>query len=318
MLDIYSQEVFNMCIMKLLSFSLEDPSGPDQITARFGVLTGDGSGVIDLTARLSEVADLGDLVISGRLEEVRTFLEEPADHAEADVFYRRLLPWPRKIFCIGVNYGGRADEYDDNSDAAFPSVFPRFPDGFTGHGQPLVRPPESPQLDYEGEIVAVIGVGGRRIPVAEARSHLAGLTLGNEGTIRDWVRHAKFNVTQGKNWMSSGSFGPHLVTMEEIPAFDELRITTHVNGELRQDDSPRTMKYSIEYQIHYLSTFTYLRPGDIIFSGTPTGAGARFDPPKWLVPGDVVEVSVPELGTLRNTVADAFPEGSDYAVPAPQ
>ncbi|MEM7094621.1 MAG: fumarylacetoacetate hydrolase family protein [Actinomycetota bacterium] len=297
--------------MKLLSYSIDGAPS-------FGMLDADEIGVVDLRQRMADFDDLGALVAAGRLGDAAAFVEEPADYALEAITHERLLPWPGKIFCIGVNYGGRADEYADKSDAAYPSVFVRFPDSFTGHGQHLLRPPESPQLDYEGEIVVVIGQGGRRISVAEARNHIAGLTLGNEGTIRDWVRHAKFNVTQGKNWASTGAIGPHLVTMDEIGDLEELHLTTHVNGELRQDDHPRTMKYSIEYQVHYLSTFNELRPGDLIFTGTPTGAGARFDPPKWLVPGDVVEVSVPELGTLRNVVADEFPEGSDHVAPEPQ
>ncbi len=297
--------------MRLLSFSL--PSGPG-----FGLLTADGSGVIDLGRRLPDVADLGALVGLGRLDDARAFLGDSADHDLDDVVHERLIPWPGKIFCIGVNYGGRSAEYDDPTDAAYPSVFVRFPDSFTGHDRPLVRPPESPQLDYEGEIVVVIGTEGRRIPIERARDHVAGLTLGNEGTIRDWVRHAKFNVTQGKNWEASGSIGPHLVTLDEIGDFDDLHLTTEVNGERRQDDHPATMKYPIDYQIHYLSTFTTLRPGDLVFSGTPTGAGARFDPPIWLEPGDVVEVTVPELGTLRNTVVDEFPDGSAFTAPEPR
>ncbi len=296
--------------MRLCSYSTTDDSS-------YGVLTPDGSGVIDLGRRL-EARDLGELLTRASLDEAKPFVSEPADHLVTDITYERPLPWPGKIFCIGVNYGGRAAEYADKTDAAYPSVFVRFPDSFTGHDRPLVRPPESPQLDYEGEIVVVIGKEGRRIPIENARTHVAGLTLGNEGTIRDWVRHAKFNVTQGKNWESTGSYGPHLVTLDELPDFDSLHLTTRVNGELRQDDSPTTMKYSIDYQVHYLSTFTTLRPGDLIFSGTPTGAGARFDPPIWLEPGDVIEVNVPELGTLRNTVVDEFPEGSTHTAPEPQ
>ena len=297
--------------MRLLSFS-------DDSASSFGLLTPDGAGVIDLGLRLPDVEDLFALVAAERLEEARAFVDEPADHSVDEITYERLLMWPRKIFCIGVNYGGRSEEYTDKSDAAYPSVFVRFPDSFTGHNRPLIRPPESAQLDYEGEIVVVIGKAGRRIPIEKAREHICGLSLGNEGTIRDWVRHAKFNVTQGKNWESTGAIGPHLVSMEEIGEFENLHLTTRVNGEIRQDDTPATMKYPIEYQVHYLSTFTTLRPGDIIFSGTPTGAGARFDPPVWLEPGDVVEVSVPELGTLSNTVADEFRKGSKYRTPAPR
>ncbi len=298
--------------MRLLSYTTE-ASGQS-----FGLLSANGRGVVDLAKHLDDVADLGDLVAQNRLAEAATHADAPADADLADITYERLLPWPSKIFCIGVNYGGRSAEYADKSDADYPSVFVRFPDSFTGHGRNLIRPPESPQLDYEGEIVVVIGKAGRRIPVEEARNHIAGLTLGNEGTIRDWVRHAKFNVTQGKNWEATGAFGPHLVPISEIGSFEDLRLQTYVNGELRQDDSPATMKYSIEYQLHYLSTFTTLRPGDVIFTGTPTGAGARFDPPIWLQPGDTIEVSVAELGTLRNTVADEFADGTTHAPPEPQ
>ncbi len=303
--------------MRLLSFSLDDRPG-------WGVVDRAGTGVVDLGRRLPDVADLDALVVAGRTGECAAFADEPADHPLDAVTFERPLAWPRKVFCIGVNYGGRAAEYADPSDAAYPSVFLRFPDSFTGHDRPLIRPPESPQLDYEGEIVAVVGRGGRRIPVESARDHLLGLTLGNEGTIRDWVRHAKFNVTQGKNWASSGAIGPWITTMDEVLGPDgvvdleDLHLTTTVNGEVRQDDTPATMKYPIEYQVHYLSTFTELSPGDLIFTGTPTGAGARFDPPRWLAPGDVVEVSVPGLGTLRNTVVDEFPDGSDHRPPDPR
>ena len=298
--------------MRLLSYSIDRSSS-------FGAVTADGQGVFDLGRPMTGVRDLGDLLAQGRIDEARSISsDEPADHALSAITFDRLLPWPRKIFCIGVNYGGRSAEYDDKSDAAYPSVFIRYPDSFTGHEQALVRPPESRQLDYEGEIVVVIGKGGRRIPVADARDHIAGLSLGNEGTIRDWVRHAKFNVTQGKNWESTGAIGPWLVTIDEIGDLEQLHLTTRVNGELRQDDTPATMKYPIDYQIHYLSTFTSLEPGDVIFSGTPTGAGARFDPPIWLEPGDVVEVSVPEIGTLRNTVRDEFPDGSSAAISPPE
>ncbi len=297
--------------MRLVSYSTPTSSS-------FGVVTADGHGVVDLAARLSGVADLSALLEQGRVDEARSHAGEPADVALDAITFERTLPRPAKVFCIGVNYGGRSAEYVDKSDAAYPSVFVRFPESFTGHDQPVVRPPESEQLDYEGEIVAVIGKPGRRIALSDARSHLAGLTLGNEGTIRDWIRHAKFNVTQGKNWERSGSIGPWLVTIDEIGDFDQLHLTTHVNGELRQDDTPATMKYSIEYQVHYLSTFVTLLPGDCVFTGTPTGAGARLDPPRWLTPGDVVEVSVPELGTLRNTVADEFDDDRRLTPPEAQ
>ena len=285
--------------MRLLSYTAQgDPT--------FGLLTPDGAGVIDLASRLDGVTDLGDLIAQGRLDEAARWAESSpaADHDLADIASERLIPHPGKIICIGVNYGGRGAEYAEERRDAYPSVFVRFPETLVGHEQPLLRPPESEQLDYEGEIVVVIGTGGRRIPIEQARSHIAGLSLGNEGTIRDWLRHGRFNVTQGKNWHRSGSVGPWLVTIDEIGALGDLHLTTRVNGELRQDDLAANMHFSIEYQIHYLSTFVGLDAGDMIFTGTPTGAGARFDPPRWLKPGDIVEVNVPEIGTLRNPVRD--------------
>ena len=300
--------------MKLLSYSHDGRSS-------FGAVIGspEGDVVVDLSHQLDGVLDLSDLLTQRRLGEARAIVAEashrtPAGSDEAapsprpaltDITFERTLPRPGKIFCIGVNYGGRNAEYrDGQNEPTKPSVFVRFPSSLVGHEQSLVRPPESHQLDYEGEIVAVIGAGGRRIPAATAREHIAGLTLGNEGTIRDWVRHAKFNVTQGKNWDASGSIGPWMVTLDEIGPFDELELTTRVNGERRQHDTPASMAYPIEYQIEYLSTFCTLEPGDIIFTGTPTGAGARFDPPRFLEPGDVVEVEVPGIGELRNGVRD--------------
>jgi len=285
--------------MKLLTFTTGE-----QDTTRFGAVV-DG-GVCDLTDAMGGASNLDEVISSGRIDEARAAAGSVSPRYRLDeITYERTLQRPGKIFCIGVNYGGRNAEYkDDSEEKSFPSVFVRFPASFTGHDQDLVRPPESPQLDYEGEIVAVIAKRGRRIPASKALSHIAGLTLGNEGTIRDWVRHAKFNVTQGKNWERSGSIGPWMVTMDEIADFEALHLTTTVNGELRQDDTPATMKFPIEYQIEYLSTFCTLEPGDIIFTGTPTGAGARFQPPRFLSPGDVVEVNVPEIGTLRNGIRD--------------
>lgn len=283
--------------MRLLSYSIHGE-------ARFGLLSADGTGVVDLGRRLVGVADLGDLLGQGRLADARPFAADPPDCGLERITFERVVPQPQKIICIGVNYRGRAGEYTDSGEASYPSVFVRFPDSFVGHGQDLLRPRESEELDYEGEIVVVIGTAGRRIPVEQARHHVAGLSLANEGTIRDWVRHGRFNVTQGKNWEASGAIGPWLVTIDEFDDLDSLRLVTRVNGQVRQDATTAAMRFGIEYLINYLSTFITLRPGDVICTGTPTGAGARLDPPAWLRPGDVVEVSVPEIGILRNTIAD--------------
>jgi len=218
------------------------------------------------------------------------------------------IPRPGKIICIGVNYANRNEEYKDGQEAPKnPSVFIRFPESFVGHGAPLIRPPESERLDYEGEIVVVIGKASRRIARDQARAHIFGLTLMNEGTIRDWVRHAKFNVTQGKNFDRSGAIGPWIVPIDRVGPLDDLSILTRVNGELRQDGHSAQMMFPIEQLIAYLSTFTTLKPGDLIATGTPVGAGERFDPPVYLKPGDVIEVESPGIGLLRNGVADERP-----------
>ena len=212
---------------------------------------------------------------------------------------------PGKIVCVGVNFPDRNAEYKDGQAAQLnPSLFVRFPSGFVGHGDDLVRTPESEQLDYEGEIAIVIGRGGRRVAEARAWDHVAAVTLCNEGTIRDWVRHAKFNVTQGKNWDRSAAMGPSLLRFTGPEMLADIELTTRVNGELRQQDRTGRMIFSFTKIISYVSTFTALAPGDVLVCGTPTGAGARFDPPKWLRPGDVIEIAADGLGTLRNGVRD--------------
>ncbi len=222
-----------------------------------------------------------------------------------DFAYEMVLPNAPRILCVGVNFPDRNAEYKDGSEQPkYMSLFPRFASGFTGHDRPLIRPPESDKLDYEGEVAIVIGKAGRRIAQADAYAHIAALTICNEGTIRDWVRHAKFNVTQGKNWDNSAAMGPWLVPFTDASQLDNARIVTRVNGEVRQDDVLSRMMHPIRREIEYISTFMTLLPGDIIVTGTPTGSGARLDPPQFLKPGDVVEVEVNTIGTLRNTIAD--------------
>ena len=265
-----------------------------------------GNGIIDLGARHPGWPSLREVVEAGTL--ARLSAEAAglgADMAVADIRFEIPIPAPEKILCVGVNFPDRNAEYRDGQDAPpFMSLFPRFARSFTGHGQPLIRPPESAQLDYEGEIAVVIGKAGRRIPEAEALAHVAALTLCNEGTIRDWVRHAKFNVTQGKNWDRSGAIGPWMVPYLDEAQLADIALQTRVNGAVRQSDRTSRMIFGFRQIIAYISTFTTLVPGDILVCGTPTGAGARIDPPVWLKPGDVVEVEADGIGKLRNTVAD--------------
>ncbi|UDF28106.1 UNVERIFIED_ORG: fumarylacetoacetate hydrolase family protein [Roseateles sp. XES5] len=272
---------------------------------KYGLVKEDG--IVDLSARygerwpsLREVIEAGALA---RLADEAAAL--PADYALSDIAYEIPIPAPEKLICVGVNFPDRNEEYKDGQAAPpNPSLFIRFPRSFTGHDRPLIRPPESPQLDYEGEITIVIGKGGRRIAEADALDHIAALTLCNEGTIRDWVRHAKFNVTQGKNFDATGSIGPWLVPFTDESQLADVKLETRVNGEVRQSDRTSRMIFSFRKIINYISTFTTLVPGDIIVCGTPTGAGARFDPPIWLKPGDVVEIEAEGIGLLRNTIAD--------------
>lgn len=212
---------------------------------------------------------------------------------------------PEKIICVGVNYPDRNEEYKDGQNTpSNMSLFVRFARSFVGHNCPIIRPKISKQLDYEGEVAIVLGKSGRHIPVEQAYDFVSAITICNEGTIRDWVRHAKFNVTQGKNFEQSGAIGPYLVPFKDKSQLEDIQLTTKVNNELRQDDRTSRMIFNIPKQISYISTFTTLMAGDIIITGTPTGAGARFEPPKFLNPGDKIEISVEGVGTLINTVED--------------
>lgn len=282
---------------------------------RFATYTADGvqyygavaeGGMIALSPEFPEWRGMRDVVEVGgfsRLKHAATGRE--VTHPTGSFRWDIPVPNPEKIICVGVNFPDRNAEYKDGKDAPpNMSLFIRFPRSFVGHETPLTRPPETPQLDYEGEIAIVIGKGGRRIPQADALSHIAALTLCNEGTLRDWVRHAKFNVTQGKNWDGSGAMGPWLTPFEQDDQITDIALESRVNGDVRQTDRTGRMLFPIARQIEYISTFTTLVPGDVIVTGTPTGAGARFDPPIWLTPGDVVEVEADGLGVLRNGVVD--------------
>jgi 2-keto-4-pentenoate hydratase/2-oxohepta-3-ene-1,7-dioic acid hydratase in catechol pathway len=274
-------------------------------SAKYGAVT--DRGVVDLSARWArDFPTLREVIAAGALTKLAEEAARlPADHALDAITWLPPIPAPEKIICIGVNYPDRNAEYKDGSDAPkYPSMFLRTPRSFVGHETPLVRPKASAQLDYEGELVLVIGKAGRHVPERAALDHIAATTLCNEGTIRDWVRHAKFNVTQGKNFDSTGSLGPWLVPYTSESQIADVRLTTRVNGETRQDDRTSRLIFGFRYLIHYISTFTTLVPGDVIVTGTPTGAGARFDPPRYLKPGDVIEVEAENVGVLRNRVID--------------
>lgn len=284
--------------MKLLSYKIDHRT-------TYGIVAWDG--VIDLGRRLeAEFPTLRSVIEANAFDRLEAFLGSTSTDTDFDsITFLPPLPNPGTIYCVGVNYPDRNAEYRDKSDApANPSLFIRTAESFTGNNQPILRPPESKQLDYEGEIALVIGKAGRRIPEDKALDHVAGLTCANDGTIRDWVRHGKFNVTQGKNFAESGAIGPWIVTPDEIGDLENLELITRVNGEVRQHDTTANLMFPFARLISYISTFATLKPGDIILTGTPTGAGARFEPPLYLKPGDVVEVQVSGIGVLVNRVED--------------
>lgn len=270
----------------------------------YGAVTNDG--LIALSPHFPQWPTLREAIESEAIEKLASATDGlEVSHAMDSVQFEIPVPSPEKIICVGVNFPDRNAEYKDGKAAPDNmSLFPRFPRSFTGHNRPLIRPTVSDKLDYEGEIAIVIGKAGRHIKQVDAYQHIAAMTLCNEGTLRDWVRHAKFNVTQGKNFESAGAMGPWLVPFRSADQLDDVRLTTKVNGELRQDDRTSRMLFPIRRQIEYISTFTTLVPGDIIVTGTPTGAGARFDPPIFLKPGDVVEIEAEGIGKLINGVED--------------
>jgi 2-keto-4-pentenoate hydratase/2-oxohepta-3-ene-1,7-dioic acid hydratase in catechol pathway len=266
------------------------------------------AGLVDLTARLgAKYPALIDLIRGGpkALEEARAASAAAPDFALDAVTFLSPVPQPEKIVCVGINYPERNAEYKDGREKPkYPNLFVRFPNSLVGHGETLVRPKVSEKFDYEGEIVLVVGCEGRHVPYGDALSLLFGTTLGNEGTLRDWLRHGTLNVTQGKNFDASGSVGPWIVPADDLDPGANMHLMTRVNGALRQDDWTERLSWNFAWLIEYITTFATLKPGDLIFTGTPVGAGGHQTPPAWLKPGDVVEVEVPEIGVLRNAVVD--------------
>lgn len=284
--------------MRLLSFTRNGAMS-------FGAWT--DRGIVDLGARegFRQLGDLATLIATHEPDAVAAAVDRASpDFAPEDVTLQVPIPSPGRIICVGINYRARPGEYGEREAPSYPSLFLRSPLSLAAHGAHLLRPPESLQLDYEGEIALIIGRGGRRIAEAHAMKHIAGYSCFNEGTMRDWVRHGVYNVTAGKNWFRSGAFGPWLATVDEISDPAAMTIETRVNGRRVQYDTTANMIFPMPQLIAYISTFTPLEPGDVIATGTPTGAGGKSVPPRYLVPGDVVEIEVSGVGVLRNVVAD--------------
>jgi 2-keto-4-pentenoate hydratase/2-oxohepta-3-ene-1,7-dioic acid hydratase in catechol pathway len=246
-------------------------------------------------------ADLKSAIAAG-LEGVADAKKQAASIALADVTWLPVIPNPDKILCIGLNYETHRKE-TGRSEVENPTVFARFANSQTAHLAPIVRPKVSAELDFEGELAVVIGKAGRYITREEAMSHVAGYTIYNDGSIRDYQRHTH-QFTPGKNFPNTGAFGPWMMTPDELGELSPLRLQTRLNGVVVQEATFSQMIFDIPRQIEYCSQFTRLEPGDVIATGTPGGVGAKRNPPLWMAPGDIVEVEIDRLGVLRNPIAE--------------
>lgn len=280
--------------MKFLSFEIDGQGS-------YGLLR-DGDEVLDLGKRLrSSAPTLKDLIARGELVGIASaYGAFPSDHRLADLRLLPVIPEPRTIACVGHNYEEHRLE-TQRDPTEHPSIFFRHPESLVGGGQAMLRPIESTQLDYEGEIAIVIGKPGRRIGEAQAWDHIAGFSCFNDGSVRDWQHHTR-QFGPGKNFAHTAGFGPFLVTPDELPADRILELTTRVNGTTVQHATTDQMIFPIPRLIAYVSSFMTLTPGDVIVTGTPGGVGVKRKPPLWLKPGDTVEVEVSSVGLLRNPV----------------
>jgi 2-keto-4-pentenoate hydratase/2-oxohepta-3-ene-1,7-dioic acid hydratase in catechol pathway len=268
--------------------------------ACFGVVSGDG--VVTLNQRLGgRYAGLRDAIAANVLAEIKKAVEgAKPDHALADIRWLPAIPNPERILCAGINYRSHAAETGRELPKQ-PSMFIRLTDTLVGHEGEMIRPSVSQQFDFEGELAVVIGRGGRHIPVERALDHVAGYTCFVDGSVRDYQ---KFSVTSGKNFPGTGPLGPWIVTTDEIPDPTRLTLSTRLNGQEMQHSGTDLLIYSVPQIIAFCSDFTTLAPGDVIATGTPEGVGHRRNPPLWMTPGDVLEVEISGIGTLRSRVVD--------------
>lgn len=280
--------------MKLLSFTAKG-------RPTYGVL-GNG-GVVDLGRRFAPegAATLREFIASGRLSDAtRLASSAQPDHAIDDISFAPVISDPGKIICVGLNYRDHVEE-TGRTVTEKPALFARFPCSQVGHLQPLVKPKVSDDFDYEGELAVIIGAAGRHIPPARALQHVAGYACYNEGSIRDWQRHTS-QFLAGKSFAESGSFGPWMVTTDEIPDPSRLTLQTRLNGAVVQNTTTDLLITPVPELIAYISTIFPLVPGDVIVTGTPGGVGAKRTPPLWMRAGDTVEVEISGIGVLRNEV----------------
>jgi 2-keto-4-pentenoate hydratase/2-oxohepta-3-ene-1,7-dioic acid hydratase in catechol pathway len=275
--------------VRLLSFLIGDER-------HYGIATTEG--VINLGQRMKATTLRTAL---GEMDQIRTFENLPVDHSWDSIAFDLPITDQHRLLCAGLNYHKKYPLGGEVKTPNQPVYFNKPPGSLVPHNGELLRPIASVQLDYEVELAVVIGRSGRHISESQALEHVAGYTILNDGSVRDWQRHA---VAAGKNFYRSGSCGPWIVTDDVIPDPSKLSVMTRVNGEERQNASVKEMIFSVQEIIAYLSKIMPLEPGDIIATGSPEGTGGSMEPQVWLAQGDTVEFEVTDLGILANTVID--------------
>lgn len=276
--------------MKLTSFIRDGK-------ASYGIVT--DAGIIDLGKRVSEPT-LRDFLAADGIARAGAFATEAADFGLDAVTLAPVIPNPDKIICVGLNYHAHIQE-TGREESVQPVLFARYAGSQIGHGEALIKPLESDQFDYEGELAVIIGKEGRRISEENALDYVAGYACYNDGSVRDWQKHTH-QFMPGKTFAGTGAFGPWMVTTDEIPDPSKLHLQTRLNGQVVQDTDLSLLITSIQRLIAYSSTILPLLPGDVIVTGTPGGVGARRNPPLWMRDGDVCEVEISGIGTLSNPV----------------
>ena len=270
--------------------------------ASYGIARDDG--VVDAGAELrSKYPGLRDLLLAGAGDRLRELEGRSADCSLDDIELLPPIPDPAaKLICVGINYMPHIREMGRER-PDYPVLFVRFADSIVGHGQPMIRPNASERYDFEGELAVIIGKRARHVPRDSALDYVAGYSCFNDGSIRDYQRHGP-QWTAGKNFHHSGAFGPWIVTADEAPDPTAFQLRTVLNGTVVQDESVGELCFDIPDLIAYCTTWAQLEPGDVIVSGTPGGVGAGRKPPLWMQAGDVVEVDITGVGTLRNPIVD--------------
>ena len=277
--------------MKWVSFK-------DNSRLTFGLVT--DQGIADAGSR-TEYDTLKQAIAAQALGSIAQELEGAADFGLGDVELLPVIPDPAKILCVGLNYRAHQEETGRGGEG-YPTIFTRFASSQVGHEGAMFRPAESSKLDFEGEIALIVGRRGRRIAKSQALDYVAGFSCYNDGSVRDYQRHTS-QFTPGKNFDCTGGFGPWMMTPDEIGDLQAMEITTRLNGEVMQNATAAQMVFDFATLIEYCSEWATLEPGDVIVTGTPGGVGVARNPRVFMEAGDVVEISVSPIGTLRNTIA---------------